>query len=125
MYWQGVGVATASTLFSSLRPVLTQSATGWHMATIAHSSCAWSLWLLSPASIAVLWLSNVLFALSFILLPVGDATAVMYTFGPAFSGVFAFLFLGEPLLLGTWLLFVANAAGTWRRWKLALARRRR
>ena len=53
MYWQGVGVAMASTLFSSLRPVLTRSATGWHMATIAHSGCAWSLWLLSPASIAV------------------------------------------------------------------------
>ena len=81
-------------------------------------------WLIAARSL-LLWLSNVLFALSFILLPVGDATAVMYTFGPAFSGVFAFLFLGEPLLLGTWLLFVANAAGTWRRWQLALVRWRR
>ena len=59
-----------------------------------------------------LWATNVLSLLAFTLLPVGDAAAIMYAVGPAFNGLFAFVLLGEPLLLRTWLLFLANVGGT-------------
>ena len=59
-----------------------------------------------------MWVTNVLTILSFALLPVGDAAAILYTFGLAFNGVFSCLLLGEPLILRTWLLFLVNARGT-------------
>lgn len=68
-------------------------------------------WVVTARSVT-LWGNNVLTVLSFTLMPVGDAAAIMYAVGPAFNGVFAFLLLGEPLVLRTWLLFLANVGGT-------------
>ena len=57
---------------------------------------------------ATLWGTNVLAVPSLALLLVGNATVVMCVIGLAFNGVFMFLLLGEPLVLWTWFLFLAN-----------------
>lgn len=59
-----------------------------------------------------IWLTNVFYVLTLTLMPVGDATAIIFTFGPLFNGLYSRVLLNEPLIARTWLMFFGNVCGT-------------